>query len=259
LRGQRLSKEKGWWRIATRDVAVAFVPFLSLLIIPTFLTAITNDHNEWTVVLMTIGLSVAGSLLLAPRVRRWLAARVRPDSGRAFVLASDEQFPRRVLVATFAGRRNLEPVTLTGPNTAGVQQRPSLLRFLVHRSSPEHLVVLTTPQVQREVSSTELAARLSEWFGTNAPTLSVCLVPADEFAPTAVLAAVTEAVRRSGASLDDVVVDGTAGTSIMSVSAYGGAQAAGVAYQSVRQDQGAVSVLLPFATTGGEGFERRGG
>ena len=150
--------------------------------------------------------------------------------------AADSKLPRRVLVATFSG----------SPALKSFEGRPALLRYLIERSNPELIVLLATSRSYNDAVTAVTA--FASW-GLSAVPVEVRLVPADEFDPEAVRAVLDELARR-GYEPDQIVIDGTGATSIMSVSAYIAASAAGVDFQGVRQDQGTVAVLRNSAEEG---------
>jgi hypothetical protein len=245
------------------DRWATFLACFGFFVAPSLLTLLTDRVGAVKALLGAVVVSGFATFVGARYLFDLLRRLVRRAGRRPFedgVVIEDTTFPRKVLIATSGGRRDLEE------RQAGTTEalRMPLLRFLVARAEPDHVWVLTTSDTRTEdtLGGTELGGKLKDWFPGRQISCGIGIIPSNEFDMRAVLDVVHRAMQTAEVGPDDVVIDGTGGTSIMSVSALLAAQHEGIAYQAVRQDRSAASVLLPIdsdvdpATTTGDGHDR---
>ena len=137
-----------------------------------------------------------------------------------------------------AGVRDLNDRRIQG------QGVPPLVLSTLQRSSARRLVLIASAESSAEVG--ECREALALWHQTSMltvlPELTMVQVAGGELDPAPVADALSEILVDCPAR--DIVVDGTGGTGLMSVSAYAAALEAGVDFQMARQDRvGHVTLL----------------
>ena len=172
---------------------------------------------------------------VALQLPRLLGQRLARRPTDLSVSSSD---PRAVAVMTYGGVRDLNDRRIQG------QGVPPLVLSTLQRSSARRLVLIASAESSAEVG--ECREALALWHQTSMltvlPELTMVQVAGGELDPAPVADALSEILVDCPAR--DIVVDGTGGTGLMSVSAYAAALEAGVDFQMARQDRvGHVTLL----------------
>lgn len=229
------------WIPASDEFLVALLGFLALFAAPPFMDWLAGDVG-WgygRVTFVGIGVCVVLAYGAAVGLQRWVREKLawqRRDGAEADI---GDLEPKRVVVATFGGEDDLK----RRPTRSGIAFDP-LLKRLVEARSPELLVLLPSEERMTSDVRDKVEEALREWRGVQAPKVEFLPIPANEFKAGTIVEKLESllADKPNGTGYDkrDIAVDGTAGTGIMTVSAFLAASRLGLTYQALRQDTGNV-------------------